>query len=237
MSCDGVLVCSGGYKQSGSLLCRLCCLKATPSCRYHCVCTLSTSTPTSFLQATHSSHSVVAAVNQWIIILVAMKRLACCGMSMPALVCSTVHTTFKRSELPGVGEHIADNVLHEELVECNFINPLRPGDLMGSLAVTTINASAANATRSTTINATTAAASTATTSAANAIATINAASAGTAAATTATAAIDGVETHVNGVLERVKVKTVGIKNMDVRELKGVPLPRALFNTKNLKTKQ
>jgi hypothetical protein len=47
----------------------------------------------------------------------------------------------------------------------------------------------------------------------------------------------GVETHVNGVLERVTVKTVGIKNMDVRELKGVPLPRALFNTKNLKTKQ
>eukprot|EP00953_Heterococcus_sp_UTEX-ZZ885_P002765 2016-Heterococcus_DN1.PRE.1 len=231
MSCDCVSLCSGGYKQSGSLLCRLCCLKATPSCRYHCVCTLSTSTPTSFLQATHSSRSVVAAIHQWMIKLVAMKRLACCSISMPALVCSTVHTTFKRSALPGVGEHIADNVIASSPHYCSQQQVLHED------AVTTINASAANATRSTTINATTAAASTATTSAANAIATINAASAGTAAATTATAAIDGVETHVNGVLERVKVKTVGIKNMDVRELKGVPLPRALFNTKNLKTKQ
>ncbi|KAG5183722.1 hypothetical protein JKP88DRAFT_348564 [Tribonema minus] len=75
-------------------------------------------------------------------------------------------------------------ILHEELVNCNFINPLRPGDVMGCISY-----------------------------------------------------ISAAETHVNGVLERLTVKTIGIKGMDVRDLKGQPLPLALFTTPKLRTKR
>jgi hypothetical protein len=49
--------------------------------------------------------------------------------------------------------------------------------------------------------------------------------------------LQAVETHVNGVLERLTVTTIGIKGVDVRDMKNEPLPLALFTTPKLKTRQ
>eukprot|EP00903_Cladosiphon_okamuranus_P017577 g16190.t1 len=74
-------------------------------------------------------------------------------------------------------------VLHEELIYANFVNPFRPGDAMTSLTY-----------------------------------------------------IHRVEQHPNGVLEKLRIRTIGVKDVLTEDLAGRPLPLALFLDEGLRTK-
>jgi hypothetical protein len=66
-------------------------------------------------------------------------------------------------------------VLHEEVMECSYINNLHPGDTVGAISF-----------------------------------------------------VHSVKENVEGDLEEVHLRTIGVKNLDVESLKGVPIPKSLF---------
>ncbi|CAM9164474.1 unnamed protein product [Pylaiella littoralis] len=98
------------------------------------------------------------------------------GLTVPAGLILALATSLSARDL--------HEVLHEELMYANFVNPFRPGDAMTSLSF-----------------------------------------------------IQGVEQHPNGVLEKLRVRTIGVKDMLTEKLAGMPLPLEFFTGERLRTKE
>ncbi|CBJ29374.1 conserved unknown protein [Ectocarpus siliculosus] len=97
------------------------------------------------------------------------------GLAIPAGLIVALATSLSARDL--------HEVLHEELMYANFINPFRPGDAMTSITY-----------------------------------------------------VQRVEQHPNGVLEKLRVRTIGIKDILTDDLTGMPLPLELFVDEGLRTK-